>query len=59
MQTNELSRRAFAGIMAGAALSAAGDGWIELFNGRNLEGWRPSENKDSWISRAWHSVAPF
>ncbi len=21
--------------------------WIELFNGHNLEGWRPSENKGS------------
>ena len=35
-------------MMAGAGLSAAADGWIELFNGRNLDGWRPSENKDSW-----------
>ena len=45
---SELSRRTFVGAIAAAALSAAGDEWIELFNGRNLDGWRPSENKQSW-----------
>jgi 3-keto-disaccharide hydrolase len=48
MRTTGISRRTFAGMMAGAGLSAAADGWIELFNGRNRDGWRPSENKDSW-----------
>ena len=24
------------------------DGWITLFDGKSLEGWQPSENKDSW-----------
>jgi len=30
--------------LAGAPLLAA-DGWISLFNGKNLEGWKASENK--------------
>jgi hypothetical protein len=49
----EISRRTFAGMIAGAALSAAGtpEGWIELFNGRNLDGWRPGENRNSWKVR--------
>jgi histidinol phosphatase-like PHP family hydrolase len=42
-----VTRRDFVGSLAATALSAAGDG-LELFNGKNLEGWRPSENKDSW-----------
>jgi hypothetical protein len=34
--------------MTALGLSAADDGWVELFDGRSLEGWRPSENKSSW-----------
>jgi hypothetical protein len=26
----------------------ASDGWISLFDGKTLNDWRPSENKDSW-----------
>lgn len=26
----------------------AQDGWIPLFDGRTMNGWQPSENKDSW-----------
>lgn len=37
MQTTEMSRRVFAGMIAGAAVSAAG-GWIELFDGHDLQG---------------------
>ena len=29
-------------------LSCTSTGWISLFDGTTLEGWRPSENKDSW-----------
>jgi hypothetical protein len=43
-----LTRRAFAGTVAALALSAADDGWTELFDGHSLSGWLPSENKDSW-----------
>lgn len=28
--------------------SCASDGWISLFDGKTLNGWRPSENKNSW-----------
>jgi hypothetical protein len=31
-----------------ASILTADEGWIELFNGRTLDGWRPSENKSSW-----------
>jgi hypothetical protein len=48
MRTSELTRRAFVSTAALAAVRGAEDGWVELFNGRSLDGWRPSENKDSW-----------
>lgn len=48
MRNSEMTRRGFAAAMAASALPAADDGWIPLFNGRNLDGWRPSESKDSW-----------
>jgi hypothetical protein len=34
--------------MTAAGLTTADDGWVALFNGRNLDGWRPSESQDSW-----------
>jgi hypothetical protein len=43
-----MTRRAFACTMAAIGLSAAEDEWVDLFDGRSLEGWRPSENKTSW-----------
>jgi hypothetical protein len=48
MRNFEMTRRAFVGTMTAAGLTAAEDGWVALFNGRNLDGWRPSENRDSW-----------
>jgi hypothetical protein len=48
MTQSEITRRVFAGTIAVLGLSAADDGWVDLFDGRSLEGWRPSENKDSW-----------
>ncbi len=36
------------GSVAAVGLSAADEGWVDLFNGRDLEGWRPNENKNSW-----------
>jgi hypothetical protein len=44
------TRRAFLGALAAPAFAAAGD-WIELFDGRTLDGWRPSENRGSWTVR--------
>ena len=48
--TLDLTRRAFVGSLAVTAVSAAAadEGWVELFDGHSLEGWRPSENKGSW-----------
>jgi len=43
----DLTRRAFVGAMAVIG-AAASEEWIELFDGRSLNGWRPSENKASW-----------
>lgn len=48
MRKSKMTRRAFVGAAAAAGLSAADEGFVELFNGRSLEGWRPSENQDSW-----------
>jgi hypothetical protein len=42
-----MTRREFVGGLAAMELSGAGER-IELFNGRNLEGWRASENPGSW-----------
>ena len=48
MPNSDLTRRTFVGAAAAAGLMAAGDGWIDLFNKRDLAGWRPSENQGSW-----------
>ena len=48
MTRSEITRRVFVGAITALGLSAADDGWVELFDGRSLKGWRPSENKDSW-----------
>lgn len=48
MRNLEMTRRAFVGTMTAAGLRAADDGWVALFNGRNLDGWRASESRDSW-----------
>jgi hypothetical protein len=34
--------------MTALGLSAADDGWVELFDGHSLNGRRPSENTGSW-----------
>lgn len=46
----EISRRAFVGAIAATPLGiAARTGeWIDLFDGRTMTGWRPSEHKGSW-----------
>ncbi|HEV2444784.1 MAG TPA: family 16 glycoside hydrolase, partial [Candidatus Sulfopaludibacter sp.] len=44
----DLSRRAFVASLAAAPLASGADDWVELFNGRTMEGWTPSEHKDSW-----------
>lgn len=45
-----IDRRTFFGLAAAVpmAVSARAEEWVDLFDGRSLNGWRPSENKDSW-----------
>jgi histidinol phosphatase-like PHP family hydrolase len=56
---NSWNRRSFVGTVAGAAAAyaASGDDWIDLFNGRSLDGWAAAENKDTWKvnSNGWIS----
>ena len=52
-----LSRRAFVGGLASLPLLADDEGWIPLFNGKNLDGWKPSEHKDAWSVRDGQIVA--
>jgi hypothetical protein len=37
-----------AAMAAPLATSAAKEEWIDLFDGKSMTGWRPSENKGSW-----------
>jgi hypothetical protein len=48
MPNSDLTRRTFVGAAAAAGLMAADDGWIDLFNERDLAGWRPSESLGFW-----------
>ena len=49
MREFETTRRAFLGAMAAVPLAGQDrSGWVELFNGKNLEGWRPEGKLDSW-----------
>ncbi len=47
----DVTRRAFLGTVAAASLASAADGWTELFDGHSLNGWRPSEHKESWTAQ--------
>ena len=47
MDNFDWTRRAFAGAIA-ASLFAQSDGWVELFNGRDLDGWMPQGKLNSW-----------
>jgi hypothetical protein len=44
----DLTRRAFVASAAALPLAFAADDWVQLFDGRTMEGWTPSEHKDSW-----------
>jgi len=49
MNRIETTRRVFLGAMAALPVAAQNrDSWVELFNGKNLEGWRPQGNLHSW-----------
>jgi hypothetical protein len=47
----KFTRRAFVSAMAVSPLVLSAEsraGWIELFDGHSLNGWKPSEHKSSW-----------
>jgi len=35
-------------FLVALSLAGAEEGWIPLFNGKNLDGWTPNENRGSW-----------
>ncbi|MCG8584254.1 MAG: DUF1080 domain-containing protein [Pirellulales bacterium] len=35
-------------VSAPIAFAEDGDGWVTLFDGKTFDGWKASENKDSW-----------
>jgi len=56
--TTRRTRREFLGALAAAPLAVQADegwhadeGWVDLFDGRTLNGWTASENKSSWSVR--------
>jgi hypothetical protein len=48
MSASSITRRSFLAAAAAAPALHSEDKWIPLFDGRSLQGWTPSENKDSW-----------
>ena len=50
MLNQSVTRRIFMGaaVTAPLVIGAEADKWIDLFDGSSMNGWRPSENKDSW-----------
>lgn len=48
MQAPEMTRRAFAGILASAPAAFSASEWTDLFDGHSLSGWRASESAASW-----------
>ena len=49
METSTITRRAFSSSLAaaGAAVAMQND-WIQLFDGKSLQGWQASENRNTW-----------
>jgi hypothetical protein len=48
MRNFDMTRRAFLAALAAVPVLAQNDNWVELFNGRNLDGWRQQGKLDSW-----------
>lgn len=38
----------FVGVSCGMMSRSGGDGWVELYNGKNFDGWKINENPESW-----------
>ena len=51
-----ITRRIFLGAL-GATAAAAQTGWVELFDGQTLNGWRANENPQTWKVSDGHLVA--
>jgi hypothetical protein len=50
MKLTTMTRRTAMASLAGASLARRGsaDTWLELFDGKSLNGWKASENASSW-----------
>lgn len=48
---SDLTRRAFIGSALAAPSVVKAQDWAPLFDGKSLNGWKPSENLDSWKVR--------
>lgn len=48
MSPSHLTRREFAASLAVVPLAAQDEGWLNLFNGRDLTGWKPQGRRNSW-----------
>jgi hypothetical protein len=48
MRNFDMTRRAFLAALTAVPVLAQTDNWVELFNGRNLDGWRPQGKPSSW-----------
>ncbi|MEN6532861.1 MAG: family 16 glycoside hydrolase [Bryobacteraceae bacterium] len=57
MSARQLTRRTFVGSIAATGLATGKDGWVDLFDGQSLNGWRPSEKQDSWKVDGGHLTA--
>ena len=38
----------FLGLLSTSLLAAADNGWISMFDGKTLDGWKANQNPDSW-----------
>lgn len=38
-------------LISGSVLVAADDGWISMFDGKTLQGWKANQNPDSWSAK--------
>lgn len=43
-----IDRRLFSVSLLAPLVSAQSPGWVELFNGQSLDGWKPNESPSSW-----------
>jgi hypothetical protein len=41
----------FLGLLSASLLSAADNGWIKMFDGKTLDGWKANQNPESWTAK--------